>query len=147
MPDPCDRSFDEALLSGYLDGALVQTDEQRVRLHLEDCSSCRTLVAELRAAREETISTTFETPRDDEWPEAPQSGTSRLARGIGMPLALAWLILTIGYAVWEGWQNSEHSVERVIVVGGISAFVLLFLGVLLDRLKATKTDRYRGVYK
>ena len=33
MPEPCGRAFDEALLSGYLDDALVQGDEQRVRVH------------------------------------------------------------------------------------------------------------------
>jgi len=33
------------------------------------------------------------------------------------------------------------------LVGGVSGFALLFLGVLLDRLKAIKTDRYLEVQK
>ena len=41
MPEPCGRTFDGALLSGFLDGALTQADEQRVRVHLEDCETCR----------------------------------------------------------------------------------------------------------
>ena len=32
MPDACGRTFDETFLSGYLDRALVQEDEQRVLL-------------------------------------------------------------------------------------------------------------------
>ena len=83
MPEQCDRRFDEVLLTGYLDDALVQGDEQRVRVHLEDCTSCRTLVEELAAAREATMSSTFDTPRDHEWPEMPRTGASRLAHRLG----------------------------------------------------------------
>jgi len=32
-------------------------------------------------------------------------------------------------------------------VGGVTGFGLLFFGVLLDRLKAARTDRYREVRK
>ena len=147
MPEQCGRTFDEALLSGYLDDALVQGDEQRVRVHLEGCESCRTLVDELAAVREATMSSTFNTPRDDEWAEAPRTGASGLLRGLGWPLVIAWAILVGGYAVWEGWRESENLVERLILVGGVSGFALLFLGVLLDRLKAMKTDRYLEVQK
>ena len=66
MPEPCGRTFEEALLSGYLDEALVQSDEQRVRVHLEDCATCRALVDELAVVREATMSSTFDTPRDHE---------------------------------------------------------------------------------
>ena len=72
MPEPCGRTFDEALLSGHLDGALVQGDEQRVRVHLEDCGTCRTLVEELAEVREATMSSTFNIPGDHEWSEAPR---------------------------------------------------------------------------
>ena len=68
MPDACGRTFDEAFLSGYLDQALVQGDEQRVRVHLEDCVSCRALLEELASVRDATMSSTFDIPRDDEWP-------------------------------------------------------------------------------
>ena len=147
MPEPCGRTFEEALLSGYLDDALVQGDEQRVRLHLEDCATCRTLVDELAAVREATMSSTFDTPRDHEWSEVPRTETSRLIRGLGWPLVIVWAILVGGYAMWQGWQESENLVEQLILVGGVAGFAMLFLGVLLDRLKAMKTDRYRGVLK
>ena len=147
MPEQCGRTFDEALLSGYMDGALVLGDQQRVRLHLEDCATCRTLVEELAAVREATMSSTFKTPPDEEWAEAPRTGTSGLIRSLGWPLVIAWAILVGGYAVWEGWRESENLVERLILMGGVSGFALLFLGALLDRLKAMKTDRYLEVQK
>lgn len=47
MPEACGRMFDDALLSGYVDGALPQMDEQLVRVHLEDCETCRKIVTDL----------------------------------------------------------------------------------------------------
>ncbi len=147
MPEQCGRTFDEVLLSGYLDDALVQGDEQRVRVHLEDCATCRTLVEELAAVREATMSSTFDTPRDHEWPEMPRTGTSRLAHGMGWPLVMAWVVLFGGYALWELWTEAENLLEQLILVGGVSGIGLLFLRVLIDRLDALKTDRYREVQK
>ena len=147
MPEPCGRTFDEALLSGYVDGALVQRDEQRVRVHVEHCATCRAVVEDLRAVREATMASMFETPRDDEWSEAPRTESSRLLVGLGWPLATAWAVLLAGYALWGIWQETENLVGRLLLLGGVTGFGLLFLGVLLDRLKAAKTDRYREVRK
>ena len=147
MPEQCGRTFGEALLSGYLDGTLVQGDEQRVRLHLEDCESCRTLVDGLVAVKETIMTSTFDMPPDNEWSEGPSTGSSRVARGVGWWLVIGWAVLVCGYAVWEGWQESENLVEQLILVGGVSGLGLLFIGVLLDRLKAMKTDPYREVQK
>jgi|TARA_Y100000294_G_scaffold139966_1_gene133609 predicted anti-sigma-YlaC factor YlaD len=147
MPEPCGRTFDEALLSGYLDGALVQGDEQRVRVHLEDCNTCRTLVEELAELRGATMSSTFNTPGDHEWSEAPRTEASRLIRGLGWPLVIVWAILVGTYAMWQGWLESENLIEQLILVGGVSGFAMLLLGILLDRLKAMRTDPYREVDK
>ena len=147
MPEPCGRTFDEALLSGYVDRALVQRDEQRVRVHLEQCVVCRAVVEDLRVVREATMTSTFETPRDDEWSETPRTESSRLLTGLGWPLVTAWAILLAGYALWGAWEGTENLVERLLLLGGATGFGLLFFGVLLDRLKAARTDRYREVQK
>jgi len=147
MPEPCGRTFDEALLSGYVDRALVQRDEQRVRVHLEHCATCRAVVEDLRAVREATMTSEFLTPRDDEWSETPRTESSRMLVGLGWPLVTAWAVLMIGYALWEGWHETENFVERLLLVGGVTGFAMLFFGALLDRLKAVKTDRYREVHK
>ena len=147
MSEPCGRTFDEALLSGYVDRALVQQDGQRVRLHLEQCAACRSVVDDLQAVREATMTSTFETPRDDEWSETPRTGASRRLTGLGWPLVTAWAVLFAGYALWEGWHGTENLVERLLLLGGVTGFGLLFFRVLLDRLKAAKTDRYREVRK
>ncbi|MBQ91462.1 MAG: hypothetical protein CL441_08680 [Acidimicrobiaceae bacterium] len=147
MPENCGRTFDEALFSGYLDGALVQGDAQRVQVHLEDCASCRALVDELSSVREATISSTFTTPADHEWSEAPRSTASGMARGLGWPLLGAWAILVAGVGLWEAWQGADDLLDRLILVGGVGGVSLLFLSALLDRLRARKSDRYQEVHK
>ncbi len=147
MPEPCGRTFDEALISGYLDGALVQGDAQRVQVHLEDCATCRALVDQLTSVREATISSAFVAPADHEWSEAPRSTPSRVARGLGWPLLVVWAILVAGVGLWEAWQGADDLLERLILVGGVGGAALLFLSVLLDRLKARQNDGYQEVHK
>ncbi len=147
MSEDCGRTFDEELLSGHVDGALTQGDAQRVRLHLEECATCRALVDELAAVRDATMSSTFDLPRDHEWSEAPRTGASRMLRGLGWPIIVAWIVVVVGYGIWEALQEAENLIERLILAGGVSGIGLLFLSALLDRLKAMTTDRYREVHK
>lgn len=147
MPEPCGRSFDGALLSGFLDGALRQAEEQRVRLHLEECGTCRGEMERMRELREVAMSAEFNVPPDDQWSEKARSGGSRLSLGLGWIIVIVWAVAFTGYAAWELWTSDEPLVGKLIVFGGWTGFGLLLLGVLLDRLKAMKTDRYREVEK
>ena len=101
MPERCARTFDEALLSGYVDGALTQADEQRVRVHVEDCETCRREVEEMQRVREVTMSSQFKVPADDQWSEAPRGPTSWMAFGLGWTFLIVWLSILCGYALWE----------------------------------------------
>ncbi len=156
MPEKsCDRSFDEALLTGYVDQALTQSDEQRVRVHLEQCPKCRTQVRDMKQLRETTMGSTFETPRDDQWSEAPRTGASWTFSRIGWMLVILWAVGVAGYALWEVWIRptlwagslDEPLGRKLAVFSGVLGFGLLFASVLLDRLKSFKTDRYREVRK
>ena len=147
MADRCPASFDETMISGHLDGELTQAAEQKVRIHLEDCEHCQTVLGELRTLREATMSTEFHKPDDSQWDERPQTGMSLVARGTGWIIAIVWAVFFAGYALWQFWQGSANLVERLLVFGGLSAVVLLFASVLLDRLRATRTDPYREVEK
>jgi anti-sigma factor RsiW len=139
--------FDEHLLSGYLDGELTQGDAQRVRLHLEECPDCRRTLEEIRNIKEATMSTEFRLPPDDQWNEAPRSGASGMLRTFGWAIALAWFIGIVGYALWRAATDAEDLLAAVLVFGFWLGFLLLFLSVLIDRIKASKTDRYRKVEK
>jgi hypothetical protein len=143
----CGRSFDGALLTGFVDGALTQADEQRVQIHLEDCAECRTAVEDLQENREVTMTSRFETPPDDSWDERPRGLLSGLSFGIGWLMILAWIAVMASFALWQIFTGPENLLVKLMVFGGLSGFALLLLSVLVDRLKVLPSDRYRGVKK
>ena len=147
MSSSCTRSIDESLLSGYLDGALTQGETQRIRLHLEECASCRQQVEEMRTLREVALSTRFTAPPEDRWPELPKTRISRFSRFSGWLLVILWLVVVSGLALWRFLSNTGDPVEIFLVLGLPGGFVLLFASVLLDRLRDLKTDRYRGIHR
>lgn len=143
----CLRPFGEEFFSGYLDGTLPQKDAQRVRLHVEDCEHCRVLISELRTLRETAMSTRFKLPPEDVWPELPKTRGSRLSRSMGWVLTISWLIIVSVIALWRFLSETGDPLEVFIVLGLPGGFVLLFLSVLLDRIRDLRTDRYRGVHR
>jgi hypothetical protein len=146
-PAPCGRRFPEELLSGYLDRALTQGEEQRVRVHVEDCAACRTLLAELTALRETAMTTEFPLPPDDQWDERPRGGLSFALRGGGWLIVIAWILAVAGFAAWEVATGQHSLLVKLFVFGGASGAALLFCSALVDRLRALPGDRYRRVEK
>lgn len=142
MP-PCGRRFPEEMLSGYLDGALTQGDEQRVRLHLEDCPACRGELAELAELREAARTTRFVTPADEAWDERPHGAASRLLHGGGWVLLVAWLVAIAGYALWQVAVDTRPTLEKLALFAGLAGGVMLLASVALDRLRELPGDRYR----
>lgn len=140
----CRRPFDEALLSGYLDDALIQLERQRVRVHLEDCPECRELLDGLRELRETARTTRFAIP-DIAWDERPLTPASRLLRGAGWTLAIVTLsaVAIIAVVLLAG----VGGLGAALGFGGMGAVGMLFLSVLFDRLRVARTDPYREVHK
>ena len=147
MSEAHDHRFDEALLSGYLDGELHQGEEQRVRLHIQECARCRELVTELTRMREAAMTTKFPMPDDRQWDETPRGGLSAFLRNFGWLLLVAWVVGLSGFMIWHLVTDGENLVEKLLVFGMWLGFGLVFLSVLLDRLKSYRTDRYRRVEK
>lgn len=141
------HGLDEELISGYLDGELSQGQEQRVRLHLEDCPECRAMTEELNRLKEVTMTTEFRVPDDTQWDETPRGRGSGFFRNFGWLILVAWIVGTLGYGLFRMATDTDELFEVVIVFGAWLGFGLVFLSVLIDRLKTRKTDRYRRVEK
>ena len=145
MTTRCPDGFDQAQLSGYLDGELTQAADQRVRIHLEDCPACRSAFDELERLREATMTTRLEGPETREWDESPRGMISLTTRTLGWTLGIAWVLLLISHTLWQMWSGTHGLLERTLIFGGVSAFALLLASVIVDRVIAARTDRYRGV--
>jgi len=143
----CERPFSEELLSGYVDEVLTQGDDQRVRIHLEDCASCAALVRDMRENREVTMTTRFKTPDDDTWDEHPRGAASGLSFGLGWILFIIWAVGITGYCLWSLATGPDNLLAKLLIFSGLSAMGLLLLSVIIDRLKSLSTDRYTKVQK
>lgn len=139
--------FDESLISGYLDGELTQVEAQRVRLYLEDHSEARALFEEMKQMREATLTTEFILPRDDQWSEKPRGSVSRLSRGVGWVMVVAWLILLGGFGLWQMAVAPVSLGLKLVIFGGLSGFAFLMISVGMDRIRLLPQDRYRRVEK
>jgi predicted anti-sigma-YlaC factor YlaD len=145
MKERCPSGFDQARLSGYLDSALTQQEDQRVRIHLENCAACRTTYEELAAMREVTMSTQFVEPSDAELGERPRGGWSLGLRSLGWLLSGLWLAIAGGFCLWQAWQGTPGAFERFLLFGGMGGAALLLLSVIADRAVDSRRDPYRGV--
>jgi anti-sigma factor RsiW len=146
------NGFDEALISGYLDGELTQSDRQRVALHLEDDASARRLYEQLREAREAALTTPFPAgPVDDSWDETPRSALSRVLLYLG--LALLTVALLGGVSLWLlALGAHSSSLDGAVWIGLLPAAaalgtVSILVSVTIDRLISRRRDIYRLVKK
>ena len=140
------HGFDEALISGYLDGELTQTAAQRVRLHLEECTACRATADELAQLKEATMSSTFMIP-DDGWDETPRGGASHILRNAGLLVGVAWIAGLVMWLIWELAQDPEALIGLLLVGGFLISAGLILASVLIDRRRAMKNDKYTKVQK
>ena len=139
--------FDEELLSGFLDGTLSHREMQRVRLLIESNQEAKRVFREMQALRETALSTRFIAPDDEAWPELPATRMSRASRSIGWLLICSWLAVVTVLALWRFLSQTGDPLEIFLVLGLPGGFVLLFVSVLLDRLRHLPNDRYRNVHR
>lgn len=147
MTERCPTAFDDTLLSGYLDRELTQGDAQRVRLHLEECAACRATLDELSRLRSASRSTPFVPVPDHQWDERPRGPLSGFARRLGWVMIIGWAIVLAGLAVWEFVLAPGALGPKLLTAAAVGGPALLFVSVLVDRLRTLKTDRYRSVLK
>lgn len=141
----CQRPFPEELLTGYLDHALTQGEEQHVRLHLESCTLCRQLIDDMSALREAAASTDFATPAEDEWDELPKTAASGASRRLGWLILCTWAIALIAFVAWNVATSPGAWTEKALVFGSATGLSLLLLSAFLDRRRTLRTDRYTRV--
>lgn len=147
--------FPEELLSGYLDGALTQQEEQQVRLHLEGSPEARAMLADLAALRSAARETPFAPAFDRQWSEAPRTRVTALLMRLGIVLLS---LFGLGVVFGLGWQvthaPSGTEMQRGMIwwaaalwASGVGGALLVFLSILGDRLVDRRHDRYRRVLK
>ena len=145
----------EALLSGYLDGALSQGDRQRLDLILEDCGDCARALTEMEGNRQNAE----HVPEADRL-KAAKDPVTEAGMNIGQMLVIGGLVLVYGVGAYVLCVDIITDAEfvrtgddgdkvPVFLRIGLPALIIglgiLFTTVLVQRIKTSKTAPYNDV--
>ena len=140
----------ELLISGYLDGELTQSDRQRVDLILEDCIQCTVTPHEMKKFREGVGDNPFDTLTKKEKLTVNQYVTTNTWANVGQLMFIVPLILLYGTGAFLMVAGVINDTEAPLwlkiglpsIIGGLG---LMVFTVVLQRIKAHKTDKYKDV--
>ena len=140
----------EALLSGYLDGELTQGDRQRVEVIIEDCPDCAKTFEEMKKLRGEIGGIEYEHMTEGERLKAAKDPVAETGASLGQVLVIGGFIIFYGSLIYFSLKEMLSSPDTpmlmkiglpVIFLG----FGVLLTSVIIDRIKASKTDPYKDV--
>lgn len=136
------------MLSAYLDGELTQVSAQRVRVHLEDCGECRRAFDEMARLQAMTKELAFAEPPEARMKELEKSLSVQAPRRLGWVFIIAGTIAWLLYGVVmyvRHWR--PPTLEELIASAVVIGFVLLFVSVVVERLRQLPHDKYRRIEK
>ena len=138
----------EVLLSGYLDGELTQQERQKVGVYLERDERYREILAELERVKTGTGRLHYEEPSSGDWKTMEKSLVQDVSRGLGWIILSIWAVSLTSYGLWElAAAPDEPLTGKLLVFGFFLGVALLFCSVLTQRMRESRTDKYKGVYK
>ena len=135
-----------ALISAYLDRELTQADEQRMRLHLEECGDCSKTCKELRLLKSRMGELSYPDTDTAMLQLLERDTISVLGKWSGWLLLLIPTLILAAFTVYEVFTESgEPLLARVIYAAFALGMLTLFITVLRQRLISYKSDKYRNV--
>ena len=138
----------EELLSPYLDEELLQFKVQLVENHLRECASCKETLATYRKLRQEMKGLQFSEPDKAQLAANRPPIVIKVTRGTGWLLVIAFAVTMICFGAYEFvTEPAVDAFVKIVVLGFILGFVLLFISVLHERIIQGKTDKYKEVEK
>ncbi|CAI8158602.1 MAG: Uncharacterised protein [Pseudidiomarina mangrovi] len=138
------------LISGYLDDELTQQQQQRLFLHLQQCSDCQQQFDQLQLLQQSMqqglTQEGLSMREDDRIQQQLNEPKTRLLRRAGWLLAGLGAAPLLAYGLYQFWHDPQVPVWMKF---SLSAFwlggLVVFISVLRQRLRERKTDRYNKV--
>ena len=140
----------ETLLSGYLDGELTQGDRQRVEVIMEDCKDCAQTFEDMKKLRGEIGGIEYEHMTEAERLKAAKDPVAEAGASIGQILVIGGFIIFYGSLIYFALKGMLANPDTPLFMKiGLPAILIgmgiLFTSVIIDRIKASKTDPYNDV--
>ncbi|MDP6905384.1 MAG: zf-HC2 domain-containing protein [Verrucomicrobiota bacterium] len=140
----------EALLSGYLDGELTQGDRQRVEVIMEDCQDCAKTFEEMKKLRNEIGGIQYEYMTEAERLKAAKDPVAETGASLGQVLVIGGFIIFYGSCIYLALKGilADPDTPLFMKIGLPAMFLgfgILLTSVIIDRIRASKTDPYKDV--
>jgi hypothetical protein len=135
-------------LNAMIDNEIDEKDVPAMISHLESCYRCRTDYIGLLNLQKKMKGIKIPEP-SKEWFETFTHRLFRRWTGFaGRLFFFGSYIVLLGYALYGFFIDTGPGLLQKLVIGGIVLGLLLLLGVAIsDRIKESRTDRYKGVIK
>ncbi len=141
MADDCEHIH--VLISGYLDGELDEKQKEQVDVHVASCEGCRKEFDEMRLLVKASSQLRLQQPPDEAWDDFENNVYNRLERKTGWLVfilgAVALAVVGIYLFVTEDWGSAAI---KLLVAAPVIGLVVVFISVLRERIRSSKTDRY-----
>jgi len=136
----------KVLLTGYIDGELKGSDLKRVEEHLAECPHCQKLVRDYQRLKEVTAEMKFKDPPQERWDRYWQRVCQRITRGLGWVLFVVGAVAVVGFGIYEfATDPAVEALQKLIVFAIFVGLGLLLISVIWERIKASKTDKYKEI--
>jgi predicted anti-sigma-YlaC factor YlaD len=135
-------------VQALIDNELPENDIDRVVDHIQSCYRCRDdYISLLKLQRKMKGLQHPEPPK--EWFEGlKRKPGRRFSSLLGQMLFFGSYVLLIAYALYTLFTDSGEGLLIKLLIGGIVLGVLVLLGVTVaDRVRESKTDKYKEVIK
>ena len=135
-------------VQALIDNELPENDIDGVVDHIQSCYRCRDdYISLLKLQRKMKGLRHPEPPK--EWFEGlKQKPGRKFSSFLGQVLFIGSYIILIAYALYTLFTDSGEGLFIKLVIGGIVLGVLFLLGVTIaDRVRESKTDKYKEVIK
>lgn len=133
-------------LSGYIDSELPQQQTQQIAVHLAQCEECKRLHKELLDVQQKVKMVVNDQAEEDHLEKIMQEPAAKQNLQWGWLLIIISSIMMMLYALACFITDEEiNSFEKITAILLGAGGILLFLGVIRQRIAAAKSDKYKDI--
>lgn len=131
-----------------VDNELPEQEIATVMEHIQSCYHCRNEYIHLLALQRKMSGVGQPVPADEWFDSLPKRVGRKVTSLIGQVLFIGSYLVLLAYALFSLFSDDGEGLFIKVVIGAIVAGVLVLLGTAVtDRMRESKTDRYKGVMR
>ena len=135
-------------LNALIDNEIEEGDVAPMISHLESCYRCREEYVQLLSLQKKMKGAPIPQPRKVWFEELLRRVLRRTTGMAGRIFFIGSYVLLLGYSLYHLFASQDADLCVKLVIAGTAVGFFVLLGVSIsDRLRESKTDRYRGVMK